>query len=85
MSLITKMFGTHSEHELKRIYPIVDKIDSLRPKMQKLSDAELRGKTQEFKDRLARVRPWMTSCRKLLRLYVKLVRECLVWSISVYS
>ena len=54
MSLITKMFGTHSEHELKRIYPIVDKIDSLRPKMQKLSDAELRGKTQEFKDRLAK-------------------------------
>ena len=54
MSLITKIFGTHSEHELKRIYPIVDKIDSLRPKMQKLSDAELRGKTQEFKDRLAK-------------------------------
>ena len=53
MSLVTKIFGTHSERELKRIYPIVDKIESLRPDMQALTDDELRGKTQEFKDRLA--------------------------------
>ena len=53
MSLVTKIFGTHSERELKRIYPIVDKIESLRPDMQALTDDELRGKTQEFKNRLA--------------------------------
>ena len=53
MSFITKMFGTHSERELKLIYPMVDKIEALRPAMQKLSDEELRGKTKEFKERLA--------------------------------
>ena len=52
-NLIDKVFGTHSERELKRIAPIVDKIESLRPEMQALSDEELRGKTQEFKKRLA--------------------------------
>ena len=41
MSLVDKIFGTHSERELKRIYPIVDKIEALRPTMQALSDEEL--------------------------------------------
>ena len=54
MGLLEKIFGTHSEHELKRIYPIVDKIEALEPDMQKLSDEELRGKTKEFKERLAK-------------------------------
>ncbi len=53
MTLLEKIFGTHSEHELKKIAPIVDKIESLREDMQKLSDEELRGKTEEFKKRLA--------------------------------
>ena len=53
MGIIQKLFGTHSEHELKRIYPIVDKIESLRPTMQALSDEELRAKTDEYKKRLA--------------------------------
>ena len=53
MSIVSKIFGTHSSRELKRIMPIVDKIESLRPQMQGLSDMELRDKTQEFKDRLA--------------------------------
>ena len=53
MSLFTKMFGTHSERELKLIYPLVDRIEALRPEMQKLSDEELKGKTKEFKQRLA--------------------------------
>jgi len=52
MSFATKLFGTHSERELKRIYPIVDKIEALAPEMEALSDEELKGKTQEFKDRL---------------------------------
>ena len=54
MGIVEKIFGTHSEHELKRIKPIIDKIESYRPAMQALSDEELRGKTQEFKDRLSK-------------------------------
>ncbi len=53
MSIITKLFGTHSERELKRIMPIVDRIEALRPQMQALTDEELRGKTAEFKERLS--------------------------------
>ena len=45
--------GTHSERELKRVYPIVDKIEAMGPAMEKLSDEELRAKTDEFKKRLA--------------------------------
>ena len=52
MKLTEKIFGTHSDRELKRIYPIVDKIESLRPEMQALSDEQLRAKTPEFKERL---------------------------------
>ena len=54
MSVLEKMFGSHSDHEIKRILPLVDKIESLQGAMQKLSDDELRGKTQEFKDRLGK-------------------------------
>ncbi len=52
MGLIEKIFGTHSENELKRIYPIVDRIEALEPEMQALSDEELKGKTREFRARL---------------------------------
>ena len=52
MSVIEKIFGTHSSRELKRIEPLVDKIEALRPTMQALSDEELRGKTEEYKKRL---------------------------------
>ena len=52
MNVIEKVFGTHSERELKRIRSTVDKIESLRPQMQALSDDELRGKTREYKNRL---------------------------------
>ncbi|MBB5265619.1 preprotein translocase subunit SecA [Catenibacillus scindens] len=54
MKLMEKILGTHSERELKRVYPLVDKIEALGPEMKKLSDEELRQKTQEFKDRLAK-------------------------------
>ncbi len=53
MGLIQKIFGTHSENELKRIYPIVDAVEALEPEMQKLSDGELKDKTREFKKRIA--------------------------------
>ena len=54
MGLAQKLFGTHSEHELKRIYPIADKIESYRESYGRLSDEELKAKTKEFKDRLAK-------------------------------
>ena len=52
MSIATKLFGTHSERELKRIYPLVDKVESYDEAFTKLSDDELKGKTKEFKERL---------------------------------
>ena len=52
MGLLEKIFGTHSENELKRIYPIVDRIEAMDEEMQQLSDTELKGKTAEFKKRL---------------------------------
>ena len=54
MGIFDKIFGTHSERELKRIYPIADIVESLRDDMMALSDAELKAKTKEFKDRLAK-------------------------------
>ncbi len=53
MNLIEKMFGTHSERELKLIYPIVDKIEAMRPEMMALTDEQLRDRTRIFKERLA--------------------------------
>ncbi len=53
MNVVEKVFGTHSQRELKRIYPTVDKIESLRDSMMALSDEELKNKTKEFKNRYA--------------------------------
>ncbi len=53
MNIIDKLFGTHSERELRLIMPTIDKIEALRPTMQALSDEELRDKTKEYKQRLA--------------------------------
>ena len=53
MGLMSRLFGSHSDHELKKIYPIVNKIEALEPQMQSLSDEELKAKTAEFKERYA--------------------------------
>ena len=53
MGLITKLFGTTSEREVKKLTPLVDKIETLEPQMKELSDEALRAKTEEFKERLA--------------------------------
>ena len=53
IKFVEKFFGTHSQRELKMITPLVDKVESLRPQMQALSDEELRAKTQEYKNRYA--------------------------------
>ncbi|MBQ2250245.1 MAG: preprotein translocase subunit SecA [Lachnospiraceae bacterium] len=54
MGLFEKVFGTHSDRELKAIRPIVNKIENLRPTMQAMSDEELRDQTRKFKERLAK-------------------------------
>ena len=51
MSALTKFFGTHSERELKWIYPLADQVESYREAMTALSDEELKGKTREYKER----------------------------------
>ncbi len=53
MNVINKVFGTHSERELKGINPIVEKVEALRPSMMELTDEELRSKTKEYKSRLS--------------------------------
>ena len=53
MGLITKIFGSYSDRELKQIYPIVDKIEALEPEYKALTDQQLTAKTAEFKERLA--------------------------------
>ncbi len=53
MKVIDKIFGTHSTRELKRIAPLIDKIEELRPSMQALTDEQLRAKTEEYKKRVA--------------------------------
>ena len=53
MGLITKIFGTYSQRELKSIYPIADKIEALSDEYKALTDTQLQAKTPEFKERLA--------------------------------
>lgn len=85
MNMFSKVFGTRSQREVKRIMPLVEKIESLRPDMQKLSDEELRGKTREFKKRLEEGE----TLDDLLPEAFAVVREAgsvfLEWNISVCS
>ena len=53
MGIFTKLFGSYSDRELKKIYPIADKIEALEGEYSALSDDELRAKTGSFKERLA--------------------------------
>ena len=54
MGILSKVVGTHSEREVKRVLPIVDKIEKMEPELEKLSDEELKDKTREFKERLSK-------------------------------
>ena len=85
MNMFSKVFGTRSQREVKRIMPLVKKIEDLRPEMQKLTDEELRGKTREFKKRLKRELPWMIFYQRHLLPSVRLPSEYWEWSISKYS
>lgn len=68
MGFLSKIVGTHSEREVKRVIPIVNKIESMEPEMEKLSDEELRGKTDEFKKRLAEGETLVIFFRRLMPL-----------------
>lgn len=85
MNMFSKVFGTRSQREVKRIMPLVEKIESLRPDMQKLSDEELRGKQENLRNVLKRERHWMICFLRHLRLYVKQASVFLEWNISVCS
>ena len=85
MSVFEKIFGTHSDHEIRRIMPLVRKIESLRESMQALSDAELRAKTAEYKERLAAGETLTIFCRRHTRPSVRLRNGRSAWSTSRYS
>ena len=89
MNIIEKMFGTHSQRELKRIMPIVDKIDSLRPSMQALSDEELRGKEQGSIKNVWKKGETLDATslpQASLQPYVRQQREYwVIWSTTVFS
>ena len=70
-NFLTKIFGTHSSHELKKIYPIADKVDALEEQFKKLTDDELRAKTDEFKQRYQNGETLDQLCRRHLPLAVK--------------
>ena len=80
MSAITKIFGTHSERELKRIYPLVDKVESYREAMGALSDEELKTKTKEYKERLEK--RWMIFFQRHMRRCARRRSVCSAWSIT---
>lgn len=75
MNVIEKLFGTHSERELKMIRPIVAKIEGLRSEMMAKSDEELRDQTRIFKERLAKGETLMIFCRRHLLLCGRLQEE----------
>ena len=85
MNMFSKVFGTRSQREVKRIMPLVEKIESLRPDMQKLSDEELRGKTREFKKRLEEGETLDDLLPEAFAVYVKQASVFLEWNISVCS
>ena len=73
-NFFTKLFGTHSSHELKKIYPIADKVDALEEQYKKLTDAELRAKTDEFKAEFDEV---VNSLRRVTRTAKRSTTCCL--------
>lgn len=85
MKAIEKIFGTHSERELKRIYPLIDKIESYRPAMQELTDEQLRIRQKSSKRDLLMVRHWTICFQKHMQPFVRRQRECLEWNITVFS
>ena len=85
MGFINKIFGTHSQHELKRIKPIVDKILGMREQWVALSDEELQHKTVEFKERLAKGETLDDILPEAFAQFVRPPEECWARSIIRFS
>ena len=85
MNMFSKVFGTRSQREVKRIMPLVKKIEDLRPEMQKLTDEELRSKTREFKKRLEEGATLDDLLPEAFATVREAASEYLEWSISKYS
>ena len=85
MNLIEKIFGTHSERELKMIYPIVEKIEAMRPDMMKKSDEELRDNTRIFKERLAAGETLDDILPEAFATVRRQPEELSIWNIFRYS
>ncbi len=85
MNMFSKVFGTRSQREVKRIMPLVKKIEDLRPEMQKLTDEELRGKTREFKKRLEEGATLDDLLPEAFATVREAASEYWEWSISKYS
>ena len=83
--MFSKVFGTRSQREVKRIMPLVKKIEDLRPEMQKLTDEELRGKTREFKKRLEEGATLDDLLPEAFATVREAAKRVLEWSISKYS
>ena len=83
MKFTEKLFGTHSERELKRIYPIVDKIEALRPTMQALTDEELRARN--IKTATTEANPWIPFSRKHSQPSARQQNVPSVWNTTAYS
>ena len=83
MNVFSKVFGTHSQREVKRIMPLVEKTEALRPEMQKLTDEQLRDKTREFKKRLEEGATLDDLCRRRSRPSARRRSVCLEWSTTV--
>jgi hypothetical protein len=64
--IVKKVIGSKNERELKRLQPLVQKINQLEPEMQKLTDEQLKAKTASFASSCRKAKPWTTSCRKRL-------------------
>ena len=69
--LVSRIFGTHSDRELKAITPIVDKIEAMADEYRKLTDDELKAKTAEFKSASARAKLLTIFCRRRLQRYAR--------------
>ena len=93
MKVLEKIFGTHSEREVKLLWPIVKQIEALRPQMVEMSDEQLKAQTQKFKERLAAgetlersvsppVRRWTTFCRRHLPRCARRPDVSSAWSIT---
>lgn len=85
MKVVDKVFGTHSERELKRIESLVQKIENLRDSMVALSDAELKEKTKEYKNRIEVEKHWILFYLKHMPQSGKQQEEFLIWNIIVCS